>query len=69
VVLGVSRAALAADSFLSAASFQQTALVLATAALAGRCDPLRGLKENVMLGQLIPAGTGFVGGPCSGAGG
>jgi len=57
--LGILRAALEADSFLSAASFQQTSLVLMEAALADKIDPLRGLKENVLLGRLIPAGTGF----------
>lgn len=57
--LGITQAALAADSFLSAASFQHTSQVLRDAALAGRVDPLRGLKENVLLGRLIPAGTGF----------
>ncbi len=61
VVLGIKQAALQAESFLSAASFEATARVLAEAALAGRVDPLLGLKENVILGQLIPAGTGLHG--------
>lgn len=55
---GITKAALATDSFLSAASFQQTAQVLAAAAVRGENDPLRGLKENVIIGHLIPAGTG-----------
>jgi DNA-directed RNA polymerase beta' subunit len=59
VLLGITQAAMQADSFLSAASFQQTSRVLAEAALAGRVDPLAGLKENVMLGRLVPVGTGF----------
>jgi len=59
VVAGISRASLSTDSFLSAASFQETARVLVEAVLSGRRDNLLGLKENVILGQLIPAGTGF----------
>jgi len=59
VLLGISKAALSTDSFLSAASFQHTIRVLAEAAVAGQVDELRGLKENVILGKLIPAGTGF----------
>ena len=55
---GITKAALATDSFLSAASFQQTAQVLAGAAVKGELDPLNGLKENVIIGHLIPAGTG-----------
>ncbi|MBR0251516.1 MAG: DNA-directed RNA polymerase subunit beta' [Synergistaceae bacterium] len=55
---GITKAALATDSFLSAASFQQTAQVLAGAAVKGEMDPLHGLKENVIIGHLIPAGTG-----------
>ncbi|MBQ9419783.1 MAG: hypothetical protein IJU31_05330, partial [Synergistaceae bacterium] len=55
---GITKAALATDSFLSAASFQQTAQVLAGAAVKGDLDPLSGLKENVIIGHLIPAGTG-----------
>lgn len=59
LLLGVSKAALATDSFLSAASFQETTRVLVDAAVAGKVDYLRGLKENVIVGRLIPAGTGF----------
>ncbi len=56
---GISRVALTTDSWLSAASFQETSRVLIKASLEGKVDPLRGLKENVILGKLIPAGTGF----------
>jgi len=59
VLLGISRVALTTDSFLSAASFQETSRVLIRAALEGKEDKLRGLKENVIIGKLIPAGTGF----------
>ncbi|HHE76708.1 MAG TPA: DNA-directed RNA polymerase subunit beta', partial [Candidatus Parcubacteria bacterium] len=59
VLLGISRVALTTDSFLSAASFQETSRVLIKACLEGREDKLRGLKENVIIGKLIPAGTGF----------
>jgi DNA-directed RNA polymerase subunit beta' len=59
LVLGVTAAALEASSFLAAASFQETPKVLTAAALAGRRDQLTGLKENVLLGRLIPAGTGY----------
>ncbi len=62
VLLGVTRASLSTDSFLSAASFQHTIKVLAGAAIAATEDPLLGLKENVIIGKLIPAGTGFVAG-------
>jgi len=58
-VLGITKTALNTDSFLSAASFQHTISVLASAAIEGKVDSLRGLKENVLLGKLIPAGTGF----------
>lgn len=58
---GITKAALATDSFLSAASFQQTAQILAGAAVKGQIDPLHGLKENVIIGHLIPAGTGSEG--------
>ena len=58
-LMGITRAALQSESFISAASFQETTKVLADAALAGRVDFLRGLKENVILGHMIPAGTGF----------
>jgi len=57
--LGVSRVALSTDSFLSAASFQETSRVLIEASVRGKQDYLRGLKENVIIGKLIPAGTGF----------
>ena len=59
ILLGISRVALTTDSFLSAASFQETSRVLIRAALEGKEDKLRGLKENVIIGKLIPAGTGF----------
>ncbi|HOA25315.1 MAG TPA: DNA-directed RNA polymerase subunit beta' [Aggregatilineales bacterium] len=59
VLLGITKAALSTDSFLSASSFQHTIKVLAGAAIAGKEDPLIGLKENVIIGKLIPAGTGF----------
>jgi len=59
VLLGITKAALNTDSFLSAASFQHTISVLARAAIEGRTDDLRGLKESVLIGKLIPAGTGF----------
>ena len=58
-LLGITKAALATESFLSAASFQETAKVLAEAAINNRVDPLLGLKENVIIGKLIPAGTGM----------
>jgi len=58
VLLGITKASLATDSFLSAASFQETTRVLTGASVAGKRDELRGLKENVMVGRLIPAGTG-----------
>ena len=59
LLLGISRVALTTASFLSAASFQETARVLIDAAVRGRKDELKGLKENVIIGRLIPAGTGF----------
>ena len=59
VLLGITKAALSTDSFLAAASFQETTRVLTDAALRGARDELRGLKENVIIGRLIPAGTGF----------
>jgi DNA-directed RNA polymerase subunit beta' len=59
VLLGITKAALATDSFLSAASFQETTRVLTDAAIKGKVDPLLGLKENVIIGKLIPAGTGM----------
>ena len=58
-LLGITKAALATDSFLSAASFQETTRVLTDAAIKGKIDPLIGLKENVIIGKLIPAGTGM----------
>ena len=61
VLLGITKASLQTDSFLSAASFQHTIKVLAQAAIEGKEDYLRGLKENVIIGKLIPAGTGFPG--------
>ena len=59
VLLGITKASLATDSFLSAASFQETTRVLTDAAINGKIDPLVGLKENVLIGKLIPAGTGM----------
>ena len=59
VLLGITRAALNIDSFISAASFQETSRVLTNAAIKGKTDQLRGLKENVIIGHLIPAGTGI----------
>ncbi|KPU83168.1 DNA-directed RNA polymerase subunit beta' [Psychromonas sp. PRT-SC03] len=59
VLLGITKASLATESFISAASFQETTRVLTEAAVAGKCDKLYGLKENVIVGRLIPAGTGF----------
>ena len=59
IILGITKAALATDSFLSAASFQETTKVLTEAAIKGKIDPLVGLKENVIIGKLIPAGTGM----------
>ncbi|MGC1378661.1 MAG: DNA-directed RNA polymerase subunit beta' [Anaerolineales bacterium] len=60
ILLGVTKASLSTDSFLSASSFQHTIKVLAGAAIASTTDPLFGLKENVIIGKLIPAGTGFI---------
>lgn len=59
ILLGITKASLATDSFLSAASFQETTRVLTEAAIKGKLDPLVGLKENVIIGKLIPAGTGM----------
>jgi len=59
VLLGVTKASLTTDSFLAAASFQETTRVLTEAAVKGATDELRGLKENVIIGKLIPVGTGF----------
>ena len=58
-LLGITKASLATDSFLSAASFQETTRVLTEAAIKGKIDPLVGLKENVIIGKLIPAGIGL----------
>jgi DNA-directed RNA polymerase subunit beta' len=57
--LGITKASLSTQSFISAASFQETTRVLTEASLAGKVDYLRGLKENVIMGRLIPAGTGL----------
>ena len=59
LLLGITKASLSTDSFLSAASFQETTRVLTEAAIKGSVDDLRGCKENVIMGRLIPAGTGF----------
>ena len=59
VLLGITKASLSTDSFISAASFQETTRVLTEASISGKIDYLRGLKENVTMGRLIPAGTGF----------
>jgi len=59
LLLGITKASLTTESFISAASFQETTRVLTDAASSGKTDPLFGLKENVIVGHLIPAGTGF----------
>ncbi|MBM4318661.1 MAG: DNA-directed RNA polymerase subunit beta', partial [Deltaproteobacteria bacterium] len=59
LLLGITKASLSTESFISASSFQETTKVLTGAALAGKVDHLRGLKENVIMGRLIPAGTGL----------
>jgi DNA-directed RNA polymerase subunit beta' len=59
MLLGITKASLATESFISAASFQETTRVLTEAAVTGKRDFLRGLKENVVVGRLIPAGTGL----------
>jgi len=59
ILLGITKASLSTDSFISAASFQETTRVLTEAAIMGKRDELRGLKENVIVGRLIPAGTGM----------
>jgi DNA-directed RNA polymerase subunit beta' len=61
LLLSITKVSITTDSFLSAASFQETSRVLIGAAVAGKVDDLRGLKENVIIGKLIPAGTGFTG--------
>lgn len=59
VLMGITKASLATESFLSAASFQETTRVLTDAAIKGKSDPLLGLKENVIIGKLLPSGTGM----------
>ena len=59
LILGITKASLSTESFISAASFQETTKVLTDASIAGAVDCLRGLKENVIMGRTIPAGTGF----------
>ena len=59
ILLGITKASLSSDSFISAASFQETTRILTEAAVSGQIDSLRGLKENVSIGHLIPAGTGL----------
>ena len=59
MLLGITKASLSTDSFISAASFQETTRVLTEASISGKVDHLRGLKENVIVGRLIPAGTGM----------
>ena len=59
ILLGITKASLSSDSFISAASFQETTRILTEAAVSGQVDTLRGLKENVSIGHLIPAGTGL----------
>jgi DNA-directed RNA polymerase subunit beta' len=59
LLMGITKASLSTESFISAASFQETTRVLTEASITGRIDDLKGLKENVIVGRLIPAGTGF----------
>ena len=59
ILMGITKASLATESFLSAASFQETTRVLTDAAIKGKTDPLLGLKENVIIGKLLPSGTGM----------
>jgi len=59
LLLGITKASLSTESFISASSFQETTKVLTEAAICGKTDTLRGLKENVIMGRLIPAGTGL----------
>ena len=59
LLLGITKASLSTESFISAASFQETTKVLSNAAISGRVDTLRGLKENVIMGRIIPSGTGL----------
>ena len=60
VLMGITKASLQTESFISAASFQETTRVLTDAAIKGKIDPLNGLKENVIVGRLVPAGTGNI---------
>ena len=60
VLMGITKASLQTDSFISAASFQETTRVLTDAAIRGKIDTLKGLKENVIVGRLVPAGTGSI---------
>ena len=60
VLMGITKASLQTESFISAASFQETTRVLTDAAIKGKVDKLRGLKENVIVGRLVPAGTGSI---------
>jgi len=60
VLMGITKASLQTESFISAASFQETTRVLTDAAIKGKVDPLKGLKENVIVGRLVPAGTGSI---------
>ena len=60
VIMGITKASLQTESFISAASFQETTRVLTDAAIKGKVDPLNGLKENVIVGRLVPAGTGNI---------
>ena len=60
VLMGITKASLQTESFISAASFQETTRVLTDAAIRGKVDPLKGLKENVIVGRLVPAGTGNI---------
>ena len=60
VLMGITKASLQTESFISAASFQETTRVLTVAAIKGKVDPLNGLKENVIVGRLVPAGTGNI---------
>jgi DNA-directed RNA polymerase subunit beta' len=59
MLLGITKASLSTESFISASSFQETTKVLTEASICGKVDRLRGLKENIIMGRLIPAGTGF----------
>ena len=60
MLMGITKASLQTESFISAASFQETTRVLTDAAIKGKIDPLSGLKENVIVGRLVPAGTGSI---------